>query len=234
MIYFLYGSDREAIIKRTDALVEKLRKDEPGILVERYEKDNFEAAKTKDLAGAQSLFGNRSVVILDDIFGEGENMELLPTLAESENIFIVREGELKRDPVKHISKLAKETEELNAMEKTPKAQFNPFSLTDALASRDKKNAWILYEKALLTGQVAEEIFWRVMWQVKALLLAKRSKSAVEADLKPFVYNKSKSALRNWKEGELEALSENLTLGYHRARRGEGEIETLLEKVFLKL
>lgn len=112
--------------------------------------------------------------------------------------------------------------------------FNIFALTDAISARDKRNAWVIYEKALASGMVADEIFWRVMWGVKTLLLAEKCKSAEEADLKPFVYSKAKASLKNWKREELEDLSERLVVGYHEARRGVGEIETMIEKILLNL
>lgn len=112
--------------------------------------------------------------------------------------------------------------------------FNIWSFTDAVGSRNKKQAWILYRKALASGMAAEEIFYKVVWQVKTLLLAQRTKTALEADMKDFPYSKAKGNLKNWKEGELENLSEELVLGYQKARRGEGEIETLVEKIVLNL
>lgn len=114
------------------------------------------------------------------------------------------------------------------------SDFNIFSLTDAIGSRDKKKAWMLYQKALASGLDPDRIFPTIFWQVKSLLLASRTKSASEADMKPFPYNKAKSNLKNFKEGELEKMSEELLVGYHNIRRGEGEMETLLEKFVLSL
>jgi hypothetical protein len=113
-------------------------------------------------------------------------------------------------------------------------EFNIFALTDAIVSRKKKDSWVIYQKALAAGLVAEEIFWKVVWAVKTLMLAKNTKSAKDADMKDYPYMKAKSALKNWKDGELEKLSESLVIGYHNARRGEGEIDTLIEKTLLKL
>jgi hypothetical protein len=113
-------------------------------------------------------------------------------------------------------------------------EFNIFALTDAIGSRDKRNAWMIYERALASGMVADEIFWRVMWGVKALLLSAKTESAEESGLNPFVYKKNKSFLKNWKVEELENLSESLVVGYHNARRGIGEMETMIEKVLLNL
>jgi len=113
-------------------------------------------------------------------------------------------------------------------------EFNIFALTDALGARQKKEAWILYQKALRAGLTPEEIFFKIVWQVKSMLIASRTKDVGETDMKMFPYNKAKSFLTNFKPGELEKLSESLVIGYQRARRGEAEIETLVEKLLLSL
>ncbi len=113
-------------------------------------------------------------------------------------------------------------------------EFNIFALTDALGARDKKRAWVLYQQALAAGLSAEEIFFKIVWQVKSMLVALKTKSVGETDMKPFPYTKAKSFLKNFKPDELETLSLNLVVGYQKARRGEGEVETLTEKILLSL
>ena len=115
-----------------------------------------------------------------------------------------------------------------------KSTFNIFLFTDALGARKKKDAWILYHKALASGMTPEEVFWKVVWQIKNMLIVRKINTAAEAGLNPFVYSKAKGFLKNFKEGELERLSEELVSGYHNARRGKGEIETLVEKFVLNL
>ncbi|MEK7662102.1 MAG: hypothetical protein AAB355_01195 [Patescibacteria group bacterium] len=123
--------------------------------------------------------------------------------------------------------------EEKSLEKSSSA-FNIFALTDAIGGRNKREAWVLYRKALASGMVVEEIFYKIFWQVKSMLLANRTKSAEEADMKTFPYNKAKSFLKNFSTSELQNLSENLVVGYHQARRGEEEIETFLEKIILEI
>ncbi len=125
-------------------------------------------------------------------------------------------------------------EESDAIGPKAKSGFNIFSFTDAVGARNKKDAWVLYQKALASGMVPEEIFWKIVWAIKTMLLAKVTKSADEADMKPFPYSKAKSNLVNFKEGDLESLSQSLLVGYHNARRGKGEIGTLVEKTILSL
>lgn len=127
-----------------------------------------------------------------------------------------------------------EEEKVDLVGPKGKSTFNIFSLTDAVAARNKKEAWVLYQKALASGMVAEEIFWKVVWQIKTLLIASRTKTADEAGMKAYPYSKAKGALKNFKPGEIEEISERLVTGYHEIRRGEGEMEALVEKTLLGL
>lgn len=88
-------------------------------------------------------------------------------------------------------------------------EFNTFPLADAFGSKDKRKAWILYQQALLAGVVADRIFFTLMWKLKSMMSFRRDES-------------------------LENLSLRMIIGYHQARRGEGEIETFLEKTILSL
>ncbi len=115
-----------------------------------------------------------------------------------------------------------------------RGEFNIFALTDAIGARKKRDAWVLYQKALASGMAPEEIFWKLVWQSKTMLIAQNTKSVTETEMKPFPYNKAKGFLKNFKPGEIEKFSESLVIGYHQARRGKGEIETLVEKTLLRL
>ncbi len=131
-------------------------------------------------------------------------------------------------------KVELETAEEDLIGPQARSDFNIFALTDAIGARKKRDAWVLFQKALASGMVAEEVFYKLVWQMKTMLIAQNTSSVAETDMKPFPYNKAKGFLRNFKKGEIEQLSENLVLGYHKARRGEGEVSALVEKTLLRL
>ena len=141
---------------------------------------------------------------------------------------------LQQDIFGNAVKVLPDSGEVDIIGPQARSDFNIFALTDAIGARKKRDAWVLYQKALASGMVAEEVFYKLVWQVKTMLLASKTKSAVEADMKSFPYTKAKSFLKNFSTSELQNLSTDLVLGYHAARRGEGEIETLVEKTLLKL
>lgn len=156
---------------------------------------------------------------------ELEPVEIHPEMY-SANLF----GEKAKVPAGERSDLKNDAQGLTS----GRQAFNIFALTDAIGARQKRDAWVLYQKALAAGMAPEEVFYKLVWQAKTMLIAKNTKSVAETDMKPYPYNKAKSFLKNFKEGEVEKMSENLVLGYHQARRGEGEIETLVEKTLLRL
>jgi hypothetical protein len=131
-------------------------------------------------------------------------------------------------------KVELETTEEDLIGPQARNDFNIFALTDAIGARKKRDAWVLFQKALASGMVAEEVFYKLIWQMKTMMVAQNTNSVSETDMKPFPYNKAKGFLRNFKKGEIEELSENLVLGYHKARRGEGEVSSLVEKTLLGL
>jgi hypothetical protein len=133
-----------------------------------------------------------------------------------------------------IDLAVKEDEEEKPLLDKKGREFNIFALTDAIGARDRKRAWIIYQSALAAGLSAEEIFFKVVWQVKSMLIAVKTKSVAETDMKAFPYSKAKGFLKNFKPGELEKLSEDLVIGYYNTRRGVGEVETFVEKILLKL
>lgn len=123
---------------------------------------------------------------------------------------------------------------------TPQAisTYNPFSIGDAIANKQKRKAWILLQGAFLEGVPAEEIFWKIWWQIKNLLLVKKlSESKVrniekESGLHPFVIKKALLAIKNFSSQELNELSWKMVDLYHKSKRGIIDLELGLEKFII--
>ncbi len=121
-----------------------------------------------------------------------------------------------------------------------KEETNIFHITDAIASRDKSRAWFLFRQAMMNGMDAEEIFWKIVWQIKNLLLIKKLMPASEKKitettrLHPYVVKKTASASRLFTEEELSKYSSELIELYHNSRRGLADFDTGVEKILIKL
>lgn len=116
--------------------------------------------------------------------------------------------------------------------------YNPFVICDAFAEKNKVKTWIIYQRALRQGIPAEEVFFKILWQIKNLLLVKKlinaevSDVSKESGLKPFVAGKAIKAAKNFTEEELINYSYEMLKIYHKERRGESELPIEFEKFIL--
>ena len=120
--------------------------------------------------------------------------------------------------------------------KAPEARerLNTFALADALGLRDRKRAWTLLVSLLREGAKPEELAGILHWQARSMLVASRVGSAAEANMKDFVFNKSRRYAKQFTDEELADLSSRLVALYHESHRGGGQLELLLERFVLSL
>ena len=242
MIYLLYGSDTEKARTKLHELVAGLIKKKPDASHTVLSDESFSENILEEYMGGAGLFSQKMIVEALNVFRNKDAKEIivkkLKEIKESENIFVFLEGELDKKTLEKFEKNSEKIQEFAEArprgEASPRLEFNIFSLTDTLGRRDKKNLWVLYTKAKMEEKADEEIHGILFWQVKSMLVASKSKSASEAGLKPFVYDKSRQMASNFKAGELEKTSMKLVSMYHDAHRGICDFSDALEKFILEL
>lgn len=236
MLIVYTGTDTVAVRAKAhehaDTLVER------GATLDRVEAEACTPDLLRDRIGAQSLFERETpeVLLIDTPSEKAGALDAVLAyageMAESPNIFILLEGRLLAAPAKKLKAAANEFHEVKAG--AAPERFNVFALADALSRRDKKSLWVLLAQARHAGLSAEEVAGTLFWQLKVMRLAERTKSAEEADLKPFVYSKAKRALAKFTPGELDQRSRMLISLYHDARLGLCDMELSLERWVLEV
>jgi DNA polymerase III delta subunit len=239
MIYLIYGNNHEEVRKKVRAIVSAQIAKKPDALNFRITTENWKETNIEELLTSQGLFVQKYIVVFDHLLRiddiGGELLKRMKDFAESEHIFIFSDGELTKEIVKKVEKKAEKVQECSEKKiQSVEKPFQVFSLADALGSRNKKELWVLYEKAMLSGLDSEEIHRILFWQVKAMLGATQTDSADEANLNPFVYKKSQGFARNFSQAELHGLSSKLVDLYHNARRGIVQFDVEMERFILGL
>ncbi|MFH1455147.1 MAG: hypothetical protein ABIF22_02405 [bacterium] len=247
MIYFYYGTDIESARKKAKITVDSLLSKKPDATLIKIGDEDLSVSRIMELAGSQALFSSKYIVFLYKTFDNKENKELIlkniKEFKDSDNIFIFAEGKMDKTSLIKIEKNAEKVQEfiksaktLNKKEKLAligeKIDF--FEFADALGRRDKRGLWVLYQDALAEQVPAEEVHGIFFWQIKSMLLAKKCKTAEEANMKSFPFEKSRGYSRNYKDGELENFSSKLVSMYHEAHRGNEDFYIALEKFILSL
>lgn len=240
MIYLFYGND----IKKRKEAYEKL-KESLGIKegkVSFFTMDDylFEESKLEEYIFGRGLFESQFVVVLRGVLEDKEAEDFvlssLDDLKKSPNIFIFLETAVSGSILSRFKKVAEKVEEFK--QPTSKTQpFKLFSLTDAFSRKDKKKAWVLYQKALSDGAAPEEMVNLLFWQIKAMLLVKglpNSPAEIKkTGLHPFVFKKSLSFSSNFTTRELRGLSSRLLSIFHENRRTNRDLGVELERFILE-
>lgn len=238
MLYIFHGTNTSVSANKARALVNSLRAKKADAAFIEVDGDHWSDAVIKENAGGQGLFSSRSIIFLNRVtentVAKDELPSLLDLMGESDNVFIIVEGKVNADLKKSFEKYAEKIVISDNAETVGgfKKEFNIFSLADALGNRDNFKSWTIYREALENGNEPESIVGTLFWQVKSIILAANSTSAVQAGLSPFVYSKSKKYSEKYSKEELKNLAEKLIVLYHDGHRGLCNMELEIEQLLL--
>ena len=156
MIYALIGTDAK---KREKALAQIARLGIPSAHI--YAEQIYQLAP---LVEATSLFGDTVIAHLIQVLEKAEAREhvydLLPSMKESQNIFVIDEPFADANRMKKIEKYV---ETLYDAREEKGFEVTPFALATAFARRDKKAVWIEWMK-LRDTESPEAIAGALQWK----------------------------------------------------------------------
>jgi len=237
MLYAFYGDNADETRTKARGLIDSLLAKREGSLVFRVTPDIWSETMLQEYLGGQGLFVQKYIVWLDGIF-EDKDMrdqvhEFLPEMKVSQNIFVILENKFDAATLKDVKKYAEKIVEIEGKKVPAEREFSIFTLADALGARDKKEAWLLYRKAIDLGMPPESIVGTLFWQTKMILLAHKARTAAEAGVNDFPFSKAKRYAQNYSLDETRALSSKLISLYHDAHRGKVNFEIGLEQLMLE-
>lgn len=238
MMYLFFGTDRERGRSKWRGVAAAFSRKHPDGQIFHFQPDNFNLEQFQELMAGQDMFGGKRLVVGDSL-GEHELAagfveQNLAEIIASPTVFALWEDKISAGFKKQLEKLEAKLEEFTAREAKAFPGANLFAITDAWGDRAREKVWTLFATAIFQGVPAEEIFWKLVWQTKNLLLLKKTSNPAETELKPFVIQKTTRQLKNFSIVELENLSSSLVRLWHEARRGKVDFEVGLEKLVLSL
>jgi DNA polymerase III delta subunit len=236
MLYLFYGTDRNKALEKALVIIDKKLEEKKDAMIFKVDQENLTQDLLSELCGSQGLFEQKFIVHLKDVFQDELSksviLKFLKDIKESENVFIWTEGSILKKDLTKIEKHTDKVWEHIAKEKL-EVKENIFAITNYLLARDKKNLWIEFQN-LRKVFATEEIHGTLFWAFKNVALVSKSKNAEDSGLKPFVYSNSKKALTKFSQEEVDEKFWTLTKILGDSRRGEGELDVLLEKWILSV
>lgn len=243
MYYLFYGKDTANSRKKMGETVASFRKKNPHANIFRVEAENFSRGAFLEYLGGQSLFADKFLITLDGVLKDAEARDFifnnLEAAKASHNVFVFLEEDLKKAELTEVKKFAEKVFEFDLPDSKKEKGFNIFSICDALGEKDKKKLWVLMNKAEREGVSPEEIFWKLSWQVKNMLIAKHAllkgdRAIEKLKISPYALMKAKKYAGNFTEEELKGLFGKIVTLYHESRRGFSDFDTALEAFILGL
>ncbi len=235
MLITVLGNDFGQKNKKQKEVLKGLKEKRPDAFFEHLDFSELDEYKIQECINTQGgFFDSKNIYLFSNIFVDKKSakifMDNLDQIVESQNAFVLVDEKIDKINLKKIEKGSLKFFEFN---KNEKVDFNIFSLSDALQNRDKKKLWLLYHQALKSGLAAEQIYANFFFTFKSLNIALKL-SLEESGLKAFPYKKAQSALKKWKESEVEEKFFDLVCLYNKSRVSGLNLKNALEKFILKL
>ena len=151
MLYLIYGTDTHKARKKLHQLLDIAEKKRPGAELFKINTENWSESQFDELLVSQGLFEQKYTVVLDNLFEKKDCKDYvvgkLDEMRDSEQIFLILEGNVDSASLKKIEKNAKQSQEF-VQKEGKKSDFNIFAITDGLLQKDKKKLWVSFLDSL--------------------------------------------------------------------------------------
>jgi DNA polymerase III delta subunit len=235
MIRAFIGADTQKAREAMRGAVDRELAQNGDVLVSRFNDTSFDVALAAEALSAQNLFGGGNIVVFEALLDHPEGEEFYRTmLPKTQNTVFLRETEGNKDFLAFLKSIA-EVQEFSLVKKFKKLE-NSFAIADAIGARDKKVAWVEFEKVRRQGAAMEEVHGTIFWAVKSMYITAtlEKEEALATGMKDYTYRTYLNFSKKYLVPELKEKLGELKEMYHLAHRGEGELEVMIESFLLKL
>lgn len=171
MLYLFHGTDTHKVRAKAFQWVAAARTKAPDAAYVRLTADQLSEASLTEALSSQGLFFAKTLVLLDDPFGESAAAELvlahLQALTDSPNVIAILAPKLIATRVKKIEAAAEKVFVIDAVAKRDRG-FNS-ALVNALGARDRMALWKEVTKALREGDAPEALHGLLHWKARDLM-----------------------------------------------------------------
>ncbi|HWU24557.1 MAG TPA: hypothetical protein VN086_02290, partial [Candidatus Paceibacterota bacterium] len=172
MIYLFTGSDVNRVRAKAFQWIAATRAKAPDAYYSRFTADQVTDEALRDALSAQGLFFSKTLIALDDPFAQAESaetvLEMLPELAESQNIVAIIAPKLLAARAKKIEAKAEKVFTVDLTARPAARGFNS-ALVNALGAKDGQTLWKEIIKAYRLGDAPEMVHGLLHWKARDMM-----------------------------------------------------------------
>lgn len=216
MIYLFTGSDTNRVRAKAFQWIAAARAKAPDAYYSRLSAEQVSEETLREALSAQGLFFSKTLIALDDPFALSESaetvLELLPELAESQNIVAIIAPKLLAARMKKVEARAEKVFVVDVTAKPAARGFNS-ALVNALGAKDGQTLWKEIIKAYRLGDAPEMVHGLLHWKARDMM---------------------QKGGKAWTPAEARILSRNLILLLSDSRGRDLSLDLALERFALSL
>lgn len=186
-----------------------------GTTIERVDASVITLSRIFEMLESPDLFGEVKTYMITRVDDEEQRTELFERLLETRSYAhraIVVLDKLLAAEKRKIEDAVTSISETKDAKQTEEKKINPFSLGNAIATGDKKQAWIIFSEIMHHDSEIEKTHGLVWWKVKEMLMKKNAYS----------------------QQQVIAIARELVAVYHESRNGGMGMKERLEHFLLTL
>ena len=199
MLYLFYG-DRYNAREYSRSFIDACKKKRPSAEYIFLSSLSTEQSPEELLSG-QGLFEKQYIVFCDEIFEKPTSLHIkenIKNYVESKHMFVIFEPVIQTTEIKKLEKDGAKIKYFKPKDVVD-GRNKIFSLSESLLKNKKEMTFKLYHNLLKENESPISILNIIFWQLRMINLVATSSSATAANVKPFVYSKSKTLLEKIKD-----------------------------------
>jgi hypothetical protein len=236
MLYIFHG-DPKTVIEKVEGTIASLLGKNTDATVVRAEDEMVVGGGLGDILFEQGLFKSTYIVYINALSSELSRdyiFENLETLKKSPHLILLGLAAVKEKELKELEVAATKIQKCTEVQPpyirvSGGVKRDPFKISDALLSNDKRALFVELEHARLGGERGEEVVGVLFWAAKTMVLAASAKTATEAGLKDYPFRKAQAGLKAWGADGAEKLLVTLAHVPTNAYRNGEDVFSALER-----
>lgn len=240
MIRVYLGNDTEKSRTLLSRAISDFTQSFPLGVISRFDADHAERGAILDSLSGESLFGGRSLIILDGLGEAAESSQILtdilPMAKESHNDIYIIENKPHKDVRAKIEAVVEKKNITQSDKVAQRENGGVFLLGDAFQEKNKKKLWMDYSRLLREKHAPEELHGILWWAAKNLYIAKNFSGfeAKRAGVGDYPYQKAHRMKDKWSDEEIRGLLGVLKDIVHDRGKGSGDVGLRIERMILSI
>lgn len=198
--------------------------------------DDLSGEELLDISASNNLFSEPKFIVIYNLFSNEDLFKFFLKnykQQDASNFFFLVADKINARQKQALVSLGAEVISLdNTKKSAPVKKSDPFLITNAILRGSRSEAWLAYQRAIMSGSTPEALSGAIWWQLKSVLLYLRLND--KSGLNPFVVGKIKTSVNKLGRDYFEKQAWSFLQMFHLSRFEGSGLNNALEGWLLQI